>query len=130
MPRKIAWDDVLNDPNIAGRDIEFVETIEGGGPAHTVRGPIKRVFESEGGKTIEFELEWSAFQVLDAGGSWHVSHKEVTLGFSKEMTKIEEGENGLIEFDAPDFAIGSIYPSGENLKPEMVKGFGHTASLN
>jgi hypothetical protein len=124
MPKLITWNDVLNDPDMVGRDIEFNETVESGIPAHTVRGPIKRVFESQGGTLIEFALQWSAFLVLDAQGSWHVSHEESTIGFSKEETKIEVAQDGTISFDAPHFATGTIYPLGVNLKSSEVKGFG------
>lgn len=128
MPKKITCDDILHDESMPGRDLMLIEMVESRRPANAVRGPLKRVFEGEGGKTLEFEFDWTAFQVLDAGGSWHVSHQETTIGFSKELVSLTLQDDGRIDFEVPEFASGSICVPGDNLKSSQVKGLSHSKS--
>lgn len=131
MPEIITWDDILRDLGIGGRDVGFVEGIEGA-PGGMYRGPAKeaREIEEVDGTYLEIEFEWFAhYSITGSVGFWHILHEESKIKFAKKLVSFMLEEDGSINFEIPDFATGTIYPPGDNLDPKEVKGFDHTSGL-
>lgn len=119
MPKTHDWDDLYSQGGLVGRDLEIYW-----GGVDIDRGPIREVSREDDG-TIRIYPEWAA--LFDQGSNSFAYDADLLVNNwsirVNDNFPVAEMGNGLLVSASDGGQVIVIYPQGNNLRKEDVKGF-------